>query len=116
MLFCVYVFSMLKTYGKTTIADVYWIFLCASHFADVLIERMNSVLLFLIIYFTFRSVYLKTEHIVVKTREKWYDNKNNEENTNSQFEKNFEYRILKPFNLPIEPSEPKVATWTMRLD
>ena len=28
------------------------------------------------------------------------------------------YRIqnLKPFNLPIEPSEPKVATWTIRLD
>lgn len=33
---------------------------CASHFADVLIEKMNFVLLFLIIYFTFRSVYLKT--------------------------------------------------------
>ena len=30
VLFCVHVFSMLKMYGKITIADVYWTFLCVS--------------------------------------------------------------------------------------
>lgn len=58
VILCIWVFK-LKMYGRITTADIYSAFLCASHFADVLIERMNSVLLFLFIYFTFRSVYLK---------------------------------------------------------